>query len=196
MKDFIAFLLARVYQSKPIDGKYIDIAFKKTVEDVTYHFPNLSKDEIKARVLANSNELTIFLFRLGRELHLNDEEFLKPQIHWLLKELCSCEIYFNNEIGEGFYIVHGQGTVIGSRNIIGKGFKIHQGCTIGHKKNGEGRGNIIGNNVTMYCNSSIIGELNIGNNVVIGGHAMLTKDVDSDKIVLSISAIKEKSLIK
>ena len=93
------------------------------------------------------------------------------------------EIYFNNEIGEGFYVVHGQGTVIGSRNKIGKGFVIHQGCTIGHKKNGAGAGNIIGDNVTLYANSSIIGELNIGNNVTIGAHILVTKDVPDNTVV-------------
>ncbi|ESU23918.1 serine O-acetyltransferase [Flavobacterium saliperosum S13] len=110
-----------------------------TFKDVVYHFPDLTPEEIKNRIISNSNELAVFLFRLGSELHQNNQEDLKPQIHWLLRELCSCEIYFNNKIDEGFYVVHGQGTVIGSRNVIGKGFKIHQGCTIGHKKTEVGK---------------------------------------------------------
>lgn len=101
----------------------------------------------------------------------------------MLKEICCCEIYFNNEIQKGFYIVHGLGTVIGSRNKIGDGFKIHQGCTIGHKKNGEGNGSIIGNNVTMYCNSSIIGELIIGNDVIIGANVLVYKDIENNKVL-------------
>ena len=116
------------------------------------------------------------------------------KIHWLLKELCSCEIYFNNEIDSGFYIIHGEGTVIGSRNKIGKGFKIHQGCTIGHRKNNVGNGNVIGDNVVLYANSSIIGELNIGNNVVIGAHVLVTENVSDDKIVVSKENIKIKDL--
>lgn len=139
MKDFTAFLLTKVYLSKPIDEKYIDNAFELTFKDVVYHFPDLTPEEIKNRIISNSNELAVFLFRLGSELHQNNQEDLKPQIHWLLRELCSCEIYFNNKIDEGFYVVHGQGTVIGSRNVIGKGFKIHQGCTIGHKKTEVGK---------------------------------------------------------
>jgi len=195
MKAFVDFLLSKVYLSKPIPEVYIEKAFLETIKDVKLHFNELSIFEIKKRIESNSNELAIFLFRLGSVLHIYQEEDLKPQIHWLLKELCSCELYFNNSIGEGFYVVHGEGTIIGSRNVIGKGFKIHQGCTIGHKKNGTGKGNKIGNNVTMYCNSSIIGELNIGNNVIIGGHLMITEDIDSDKIVLSIPAINERNLI-
>jgi serine O-acetyltransferase len=111
---------------------------------------------------------------------------LKQQIHWLLKRCCSCEIYFNNQIEEGFYVVHGQGTVIGSRNKIGKGFVVHQGCTIGHKRNGSGTGNKIGDNVTLCAKSSIIWELNIGNNVVIGAHVLITKDI-LDNTVITIT---------
>ena len=183
MEKFVKFLLKKVYQSKSIPKVLIETAFLKTVADVKYHFPNLSQIEIKKLIETNSNELSVFLFRLGSELHENHLEELKPQIHWLLKELCSIEIYFNNEIGEGFYVVHGGGSVIGSRNKIGRGFKVHQGCTIGHKKNGVGNGNRIGNDVTMYINSSILGELNIGNNVIIGGHVIVSCDLADNKVV-------------
>lgn len=194
MKNFVDFLLTKVYNSKPISDVIIQSAFERTVVDVNFHFPDLSREEIKNRIESNSNELSVFLFRLGRTLDENNMDELKPQVHWLLKELCSCEIYFNNEIGEGFYVIHGEGTVIGSRNKIGKGFKIHQGCTIGHKRNGEGRGNIIGDNVTMYCNSSIIGELKIGHNVIVGGHVMVYKNVDDNTVVIQKSETDFRSL--
>ena len=103
----------------------------------------------------------------------------------MLKEVCCCEVYFNNNIKEGFYIVHGEGLVIGSRNSIGKGFIIHQGCTIGHKINGSGNGNFIGDNVTIYCNSSVIGELNIGDNTIIGANVLVNKDVNKGSIVIT-----------
>lgn len=183
MKNFVSFLLSKVYESTSIKEEYIQNAFQQTVIDVKYHDESVSSEEVFKRIITNSNELAVFLFRLGQELHNNCEEQSKHQIHWLLKELCSCEIYFNNIIGDGFCIVHGEGTVIGSRNKIGKGFKIHQGCTIGHKKNGGGAGNVIGDNVTLYANSSIIGELTVGNNVIIGGHVMITKDIPDTVIV-------------
>ena len=183
MKKFIEFLLKSVYKSKPIDSSLIELALDRTFKDVKFYYPNFTIEEVQSRIENNNNELAVFLFRLGQLCHENNLEEQKLQIHWLLKQYCSCEIYFNNEIGEGFYVVHGQGTVIGSRNKIGKGFVIHQGCTIGHKKNGAGAGNIIGDNVTLYANSSIIGELNIGNNVTIGAHILVTKDVPDNTVV-------------
>lgn len=194
MKTFVDFLLTKVYQSIAIPEEYITVAFKRTVQDVLYHFPMLTEEAVKNNIITNSNELAVFLFRLGNVLHENKQENLKPQVHWLLKELCACEIYFNNDIAVGFYVVHGEGTVIGSRNKIGKGFKIHQGCTIGHKKNGVGEGNCIGNDVTLYCNASIIGALNIGDNVIIGAHVMVSKDIAANTLLTYSSEIKEKSL--
>lgn len=183
MEDFVSFLLQKVYKPKKIEKKYIDAALAKSILDVKYHNQNLSDDAVVEKIMSNNNELAVFLYRLGNILHQQNEEELKPQIHWLMKELCGCEIYFNNEIDEGFCVVHGEGTVIGSRNKIGKGFKIHQGCTIGHKKNGSGFGNIIGNDVTLYANSSIIGELVIGDNVIIGAHMLITTNLPKDVVV-------------
>jgi serine O-acetyltransferase len=183
MKDFVTFLLAKVYDAKTIPSFFCEEAFRLTCLDVKYHFPSLSTEEVKNRIFQNQNELAIYLFRLGNVLHLYEQEELKFQMHWLLKEICGCEIYFNNQIDTGFYVVHGQGTVVGSRNKIGKGFKIHHGCTIGHKKNGAGNGNVIGDNVTVYANSSIIGELEIGNGVIIGSHLLITKNIEDGKVI-------------
>ena len=195
MEDFITFLLQKVYNSKPIPKEIIDESLKKTILDVNYHFPELTEENIIHRIQSNSNELAIFLFRIGNELFKNEHMSLLPQVHWLLKELCSCEIYFNNNISEGFYVIHGEGTVIGSRNTIGKGFKIHQGCTIGHKRNNSGtNGVVLGNDITLYSHSSILGNIVIGDNVVIGGHVLVSKSVSSNKIILSKEVNSAKDL--
>ncbi len=188
--EFVDTILKRVYNATPIPEAIISKALELAVMDVNYHFPETSKDEVVNRIVTNQNELAIFLFRLGRVLHNESLDALKPQIHFLLKDLCSCEIYFNNHIDVGFYIVHGQGTVIGSRNTIGKGFMIHQGCTIGHKTNDGGAGNQIGDNVKLYCNTSILGALKIGDNVTIGAHTMVNKDVPEGATVVSTAQMK------
>jgi serine O-acetyltransferase len=185
MEDFINFLLKKVYHSKTISIDIIDESFERVKKDINYHYPNAGQSEIANSIINNSSELVMFLYRLGIVL-IEKKQFEKTQqIHWLLREICNCEIYFNTKIGEGFYVVHGIGTVIGSRNIIGKGFKVHQGCTIGHKKNGIGNGSIIGDNFTMYSNSAVIGEVNIGNNVTLGANVLVSKNISSNQILIS-----------
>ncbi len=192
MESFVSFLLSKVYKPIVIPKELIDKAFSKTVADVKYHLPNLKETNVKERIEYNENELAIFLFRLGCELHANKLESHERQIHWLLKELCSCELYFNNSIDTGFYVIHGQGTVIGSRNTIGKGFIIHHGCTIGHKKNGEGNGVTIGNNVTMYCNSSVLGDIRIEDDVVIGAHNLINSNIKKQTTIIAQQQMKKK----
>ena len=187
--DFIDFLLQRVFQPKEIPDTIVFKAFENVVKDVNYHFPNTNDNDVIDRIKTNQNELAMFLYRIGRQLHIENKEELKPQIHFLMKDLCSCEIYFNTVIEAGFYIVHGEGIVIGSRNTIGKGFMIHQNCTIGHKINGSGTGNKIGKNVKMYCNSSILGSLEIGDSVTIGAHTMVNKNIEAKVTVISSSRL-------
>ena len=98
-----------------------------------------------------------------------------------MKEMCSCEIYYSTKIEEGLFIGHGVGTVIGSRNIIGKGFRIFQNCTIGHRSKSS-LGNRIGNDVICYAGAKIIGENNIGDNSIIGANAVVTKDIPGNMI--------------
>ena len=187
--NFIDFLLRRVFQSKSIPETIVIEAWKDVIKDVNYHFPSINEDDILDKVKTNQNELAMFLYRIGSKLHKVKRDDLKSQVHFLMKDLCGCEIYFNSIIGEGFYIVHVEGTVIVSRNTIGKGFVIHQNCTIGHKLNSSGTGNVIGDNVKMYCNSSVLGSLKVGNNVIIGAHTMVNKNIENDTTVISSSRL-------
>lgn len=192
MKDFIKFLSGKIYKPAEIPEDYVNRAFVLVCNDTRYHFQNISDEDVYESITSNGDGLPVYLYRLGTLLsHSTFENKLcaLKMLHWLMKEVCSCEIYFNNIIGPGFLMVHGEGTIIGSRNTIGKGFIIHQGCTIGHKKNGmgkpSGQGCKIGDNVRMYVNSTIIGELEIGTNVVVGAHTIIMENVPSDSIVLN-----------
>lgn len=90
-------------------------------------------------------------------------------------------------IGESFTIDHGTGIVIGATARIGNNVKIYQGVTLGAKSfdldkdgnpvKGEPRHPIIGNNVIIYSNASILGRITIGDNAIIGGNIWVTEDV-------------------
>lgn len=98
------------------------------------------------------------------------------------------EIYYSSEIGEGFKINHGVGTVIGARAHIGDNFTIHQNCTIGDKNGGRPT---IGDNVTMYAGSLVLGSIHIGDNSIIGANALVISDFPSNSILIGTPAINK-----
>ncbi|WP_051611965.1 hypothetical protein [Xylanibacter ruminicola] len=81
-------------------------------------------------------------------------------------------------IGKGLSIPHPSSIVI-AHTKIGCNFTIYQNCTIGHKM---GKGNqkwcvpVIGDNVTMYTNSSIVGGGMIADDVTLAAHCCIVKD--------------------
>ncbi len=90
-------------------------------------------------------------------------------------------------IADHFAIDHGTGVVIGETAIIGRHVVLYQGVTLGAKgfrydENGNilniARHPIIGDNVKIYSNSSILGRITIGNNSVIGGNMWIDYDVE------------------
>ncbi len=104
------------------------------------------------------------------------------------------DIHPGATIGESFTIDHGTGVVIGATAIIGRNVKLYQGVTLGAKSfdtdsdgnpvKGIPRHPIIGDNVVIYSNASILGRINIGSDAVIGGNIWVTEDVaEGEKLV-------------
>lgn len=96
------------------------------------------------------------------------------------------------EIGGGLFIQHGFSTMI-SAEKIGENCWINQQVTLGYKD--KSRAPIIGDNVVITCGSKVLGPITIGDNVVVGANAVVTKDIKSNVIVGGIPAkvIKENS---
>lgn len=187
--DFLSFLFRKVYRSSFSATKHI-----KTVEecreqvyrDYELSHPGLPKEKVNDLVCKNGPGLPVFLYRFGRALYtVNRSEQLLSDVHWLIKEVCSMEIYFSTSIEQGFEVRHGEGTVIGSRAEIGTHFVIHQGCTVGHRRK-FGDGPIIGNHVEMGVGSAVLGKIRVGDRSIIGAHSLVLHDVPEDTRVKGI----------
>lgn len=88
------------------------------------------------------------------------------------------------KIGEGISIRHPYATIINAESI-GDNFSCIQCTTIGSKLNGRP---IIGNNVSLGANVTIIGGIKIGDNVTIGAGTIVVKDVPDNAMVVGSSA--------
>lgn len=107
--------------------------------------------------------------------------FLARIYHVKLMRRYGIHITEGTKIGKGLRIAHPTGIVITLCNI-GENFTIYQNCTIGQKFWKSGMFPTIGDNVTMYANSSIIGAVDVQNNVTIGAGSVLLQDAEEGGI--------------
>ena len=85
--------------------------------------------------------------------------------------------------GGAFVLNHPYSTIINAKSI-GKNFTICQLTTIGNAI--HGRNDLIpqiGDNVSLGANVNIIGDIKIGNNVIVGAGSVVVKDVPDNCIV-------------
>lgn len=114
---------------------------------------------------------TIFYYRLG--------PILKCLIGWWRPGDSTFMIPSHTEIGKGIRVDHAFGTLLNADRIGDDFFCLHN-VTLG-KKNGKRP--IIGNGVTIYAGAIVIGAIKIGNNVIVGAGAVVTKDVPNNAVV-------------
>lgn len=88
-------------------------------------------------------------------------------------------ISYQTKIGASFHFYHPYSTIINAESI-GSNFCCLQCSTIGAK---DLRRPTIGDNVSCGASVTIIGGINIGNNVIIGAGSVVVKDVPDNCIV-------------
>lgn len=107
-----------------------------------------------------------------------------------------CEV----NIGRNFIIDHFGGIVINGYTEFGDNCRIRTGVVIGIKHVGETRAPKIGNNVDIGAGAKILGDITIGDNVLIGANTVVTKNVPSNSVVTNdapvIRPLTRKQLIK
>lgn len=91
---------------------------------------------------------------------------------------------FSAKIGKGIQLLHPYGIVINSTAEIGKNCTIMKGATVGNSKTGKVGSPVIGDNVYIGLNSTVVGKIKIGNNVLIAANTFVNFDVPDDSVVI------------
>lgn len=98
-------------------------------------------------------------------------------------------IPYSTEIGKSFYLGHKGSIIVNYKAKIGNNVNLAQGVTIGVANGGKHKGvPIISDNVWIGANSTVVGGIIIGEDVMIAPNTFVNFDVPPHSIVISNKA--------
>ncbi len=105
----------------------------------------------------------------------------------LTRNLTGVEIHPGAKIGNGVFIDHGMGVVIGETAEIGNRCLLYQGVTLGGtgKEHGK-RHPTLEENVVIGAGAKVLGAIRVGANTRIGAGSVVVRDVEADSTVVGI----------
>ncbi|MCP9891960.1 serine O-acetyltransferase [Cyanobium sp. Aljojuca 7D2] len=101
--------------------------------------------------------------------------------------LTGVEIHPGARIGEGVFIDHGMGVVIGETAVIANRCLLYQGVTLGGTGKAHGKRHpTLLENVVVGAGAKVLGAITVGANTRIGAGSVLLRDVAADSTVVGI----------
>lgn len=143
-----------------------------------------SVDEV---LLCYPGVLAMIHHRLAHQLHRLGAPLLARIVAEIAHSETGIDIHPGATIGNGFFIDHGTGVVIGETAVIGERVRLYQAVTLGAKRfetdesgsllKGQPRHPIVEDDVVIYAGATILGRVTIGRGSSIGGNVWLTRSV-------------------
>jgi len=129
----------------------------------------------------------IWFHRLAHYLFKRGWIVLPRLISNFARFLTGIEIHPGATIGEGLFIDHGTGVVIGETAEIGDNVTLYQGVTLGGtgKESGK-RHPTIGNNVVVATGAKVLGSFKVGDRAKIGAGSVVLREVPPDSTVVGV----------
>lgn len=94
------------------------------------------------------------------------------------------ELRPDSKIGKGLYLGHPYGITVNKGAIIGENCNLHKGVTIGQQNRGALKGSpVIGNHVWIGINATVVGNITVGDDVLIAPNSYVNRDVPSHSVV-------------
>jgi serine O-acetyltransferase len=142
--------------------------------------------------------IAIATYRIAHELYVQEVPLIPRIMTECAHAKTGIDIHPGAKMGNNFFIDHGTGVVIGETTIIGDNVKIYQGTTLGALSfpkdergriiKGGKRHPTIEDNVTIYAEATILGDVVIGKGAVIGGNVWLKESVPAGVTVTTSKA--------
>ncbi|HST55335.1 MAG TPA: serine O-acetyltransferase [Solirubrobacteraceae bacterium] len=127
----------------------------------------------------------LLVHRVSHALHEAGCPLLPRLLSTLTRALTGIEIHPAARIGEGLFIDHGTGVVIGETAQIGNDVTLYQGVTLGGTGFATGKRHpTVQDNVTIGSGAKLLGPITIGHGAKIGANSVVITDVPPNSTVV------------
>ena len=129
----------------------------------------------------------ILMHRVSHKLYRKRLYVLARFVSQIVRFFTQIEIHPGAKIGEGLFIDHGAGVVIGETAEIGSNVTLYQGVTLGGTGKEKGKRHpTIGDNVVISAGAKVLGSFTVGDNVKIGAGSVVLKEVPPNCTVVGV----------
>ena len=151
---------------------------------------------IRERDPAIHSDMEVFLYpsfkvmmhyRIAHKLYEKGHYFLARWVSQRGVRKTGIEIHPGAQIGENFFIDHGNGVIIGETAIVGNNVTLYQGVTLGGtgKEHGKRHPTIV-DNVMISAGAKVLGSFTIGENSKIGAGSVVLEAVPPNCTVVGV----------
>jgi serine O-acetyltransferase len=142
----------------------------------------------KEALLLSPGLHAIILHKFSHNAYEKGNFTIARAINYFGRFLTGADIHPGATVGKGFFIDHAIGVVIGETSVIGDNVSIFQGVTLGgvSSERDKKRHPTIGNNVVIGAHAVVLGDILIGDNTRIGAGSVVIKDVPPNSTVVGI----------
>lgn len=148
---------------------------------------------IRETILSYPGVRALTIHRISHFLYNEKVPLVPRMLSETIHKQTGIDIHPGATIGRCLFIDHGTGVVIGETSVIGNQVKIYQGVTLGalsFPKNacgalvrGTKRHPTLRDRVTVYANATLLGDITIGEQTIIGSNAWIRHDVPANTLV-------------
>ncbi len=129
----------------------------------------------------------ISYYRVAHWFYTKKLYFIARYLSQRARRITGIEIHPAAIIGDGVFIDHGMGVVIGETTIIGDNCTIYQGVTLGGTGKDKGKRHpTIGNNVVIGSGAKVLGPFTVGDNSKIAANAVVLSEVPANCTVVGV----------
>ena len=129
----------------------------------------------------------ICMYRFAHFLYLHNYKLCARIVSQFSRFLTGIEIHPAAKIGNGVFIDHGAGVVIGETAEIGNDCTIYQGVTLGGTGKDKGKRHpTLKNGVMVAAGAKILGPFTVGKHAKIGAGSVVLKEVPGTATVVGV----------